>query len=979
MTEKTGKPDGAPRLIRSLSPLAVWALSFGCAVGWGAFVMPGTTFLPIAGPMGTLIGILAGTLIMLIIGVNYCYLLNRFPDAGGTFSYTKNIFGYDHAFLSAWFLVLVYLAIIWANATAIPLIFRTLIGDALHFGFHYRIVGYDIWLGEILLSVAAIVLFGLLVLRGGKTVATVQILLAVALIVLVTACFIVTFTGRGGEAPDLLPAYSPDHRNGVGILFIIFLAPWAFAGFESVAHSAEEFRFQTKKTFPVIVAALVTAAAAYIMLALIAASAQPEGYTNWFDYIRSLGAHSGVESNPVFFSIRRAMGRTGLILFGIAAACAMITGLIGNLTAASRMLYAMADDGLLPASLAKLNRFGVPKQIVLSLIVISLPIPFLGRSATGWIIDVNTIGIVIAYTYTSVDAMRLSFKENRPLVHVTSVLGVIVSAFFLLYFLFPTIWSVGALSTESYLILLSWSVLGFIIFAWMYRRDPKERMGKSTTVWVVLLLMIFLTSFIWVIGATEAATESAVSRLSGYYSDSIRSLGVPFTDDNRAEMLRTIEDAFGQVTGTILRNSVIQFAMILASVLIIFQIYGSVQKSHESAVQDKTIAEQSNQAKSIFLSNMSHDIRTPMNAIVGYVTLAKREKDLSPKTAEYLSKIEASSDHLLALINDVLEMSRIESGRMELMPVPTDAVKMMDEVRDLFSTQMKTKNLTYTVTCEDVRDSKILCDRNRMNRVLLNLISNALKYTPEGGAVTVTLKQTGRDDAARRANYILSVKDNGIGMSKEFASKVFDAYEREKTTAVENIQGTGLGMAISKSIVELMGGSIDVFSEQGKGTEFVIRLSFPLDPEAVEYAERLTDGVKPDAAFRGMRVLLVEDNPSNREVETILLEEVGFVVDSVENGEDAVETIAASTPGEYSVVLMDIEMPVKNGFDATRVIRSLKNPALANIPIVALSARAFSEDIAAARNAGMNGHIAKPVNMQTVIDTLSDVLLKRGS
>ncbi len=970
------RPEGPTLLKRNLSPLAVWALSFGCAVGWGSFVMPGTTFLPIAGPIGTTAGILVGALIMLIIGFNYCFLIERYPEAGGTFTYTRNAFGYDHGFLSAWFLILVYLAIIWANATAIPLIFRTLIGDALHFGFHYTIAGYDIWFGEILLSVVSIGVFGLLTLRGGKTVSIVQIALAIALIVLVTAGFIVTVTGRGGEVPAIRPRYSPEHTNAVGILFIIFLAPWAFAGFESVSHSAEEFRFQPKKTLPIVIVALVTSSLAYIFLALIATTAQPEGHSDWFSYIRDLGSYSGVESNPVFYGIYRAMGKTGLVLFGIAAACGIITGLIGNLVAASRMIYAMAADSLLPSRLKELNRFGAPKYAILFLILISLPIPFLGRSATGWIIDVNTIGIIIAYTYTSAVAMKLSFRENKPLIHVTSILGIAVSGFFLLYFLIPTAWSVGRLSTESYMILLAWSVLGFVVFNLMYRRDPLNRMGKSTVVWVFLLLMIFFASFIWVFGETEAATDRAVATLSDYYANELSSAGAAYTVDRRSKLLLTLEGVFGNVTSTILRNSVIQFILILASILIIFRIYGNVRKSHETAVQDKTIAEQSSQAKTTFLSNMSHDIRTPMNAIIGYVSLAKREKNLSPRVEDYLTKIQSSSDHLLALINDVLEMSRIESGRMELAPIPIDVTKMMDDVRDLFSTQMKAKKLTYDVKCVNVRDRFILCDRNRMNRVLLNLISNAFKFTPEGGTVSVTLEQTGRDAENGRADYVLRVKDSGIGMSKEFAEKVFEAYERERTDTVESIQGTGLGTAITKSIVDLMGGTIDVETEQGKGTEFIIRVSFPIDPDAAVASDAFAAEAAAGNAFRGMRVLLVEDNDANREMEKVLFENIGFTVDAVENGMDAVEAIASSVPGEYSAVLMDIEMPVRNGIEATKTIRSLKNPALAGIPIIAVSARAFSEDIAAVRDAGMNGHIAKPIDMNQVVKTLSEILLQ---
>ena len=969
-------PESNSRLLRSLSPLAIWALSFGCSVGWGAFVMPGTTFLPIAGPAGTAIGIVLGALVMLIIGVNYCYLMNRYPDAGGTFAYSKNVFGYDHGFLSAWFMGLVYLAIIWANATALPLIFRTLFGDLLRFGFHYVIAGYDVYLGEILLSLAAELLFCFICLRGNRVAARVQIILALLLILGVVAAFVAAFLPKETRAmPDLRPFFSPENSPVRGTLFIVFLAPWAYAGFESVSHSAEEMKFSHRRTLRIMVISLITSAAAYMGLALIGASAQPRGSAPWFAYIRDLGRFAGVEGNPVFYSIFSAIGVPGLIILGVAAACGIITGLVGNMTAASRLIYSMARDDLLPAPMAKLNRHGAPQNAIVFLLLISLPIPFLGRSAIGWIVDVNTIGVTVAYAYTSFAALTDAVRERRAGMEVTGCLGVLISVFFLLYFLVPGLSSVSSMSMESYFMLMAWCILGFVVFYFLFNRDKSRRMGNSTTVWVVLLLLIFATSMVWIVGSSRQTTAGAVSELSGVYAGIRAENGLSAAPEDLENFGEIVQKHFAAASGSIIRNTVVQFALILLAMLIIFHIYTTVRKRGQTAVQEKNIAEQSSASKTTFLSNMSHDIRTPMNAIVGYVTLAKREEGLPPRVADYLRKIEASSDHLLALINDVLEMSRIESGRIELAPVPTDLRRMMGEVRDLFSTQMREKGLRYEVRCEDLTDSRVMCDQNRMDRVLLNLVSNAYKFTPEGGSVTVTLRQTGREGDS--AAYRLSVKDTGIGMSPEFAAMVFEAYEREKTQTVENIQGTGLGTAISKSIVELMGGTIQVFSQQGKGSEFVVDVSLPV-LEAPSGIEAFSEEERASAlAFRGMRLLLVEDDPENLEVEQTLLEEAGFLVTTAPNGEEGVELVASSRPGDYAAVLMDIQMPVKNGYNATRLIRSLHNPELARIPVIALTAKAFSEDIAAARETGMDGHIAKPINMKKVLETLSQVLEDR--
>ena len=384
----------------------------------------------------------------------------------------------------------------------------------------------------------------------------------------------------------------------------------------------------------------------------------------------------------------------------------------------------------------------------------------------------------------------------------------------------------------------------------------------------------------------------------------------------------------------------------------------------------KVEAEQSSRAKSTFLSNMSHDIRTPMNAIIGYTTLIKKEKGLPANVVGYLDKIEASNKHLLALINDVLDMSRIESGKMELTVEKTNIVKTMGEVRDLFSTQMETKGITYTVTAENVANKTVMCDAPHLNRVLLNLISNAYKFTPEGGSVSVTLTQTGVDGDSGR--YEIRVKDTGMGMSPEFAAKVFEAYSRDRS--VNKIQGTGLGMAITKSIVELMHGDISVKTELGKGTEFIVRVDFPIVEDEPEPVESSDTAVENAIDFTKIKLLLVEDNEVNREIASLILEEFGFQLETAVDGKDAVEKFSASKPGEFQAILMDVQMPVMNGYDAARAIRKLKNPALANIPIIAMTANAFAEDIQNAKDAGMNSHIAKPIDIPKMIATLTEVL-----
>ena len=385
-------------------------------------------------------------------------------------------------------------------------------------------------------------------------------------------------------------------------------------------------------------------------------------------------------------------------------------------------------------------------------------------------------------------------------------------------------------------------------------------------------------------------------------------------------------------------------------------------------------AQRASQSKTTFLSNMSHDIRTPMNAIVGYTDLARRADGMDAVQG-YLEKIDASSKYLLALINDVLEMSRIESGKLDLEPEDTDLHELMENLQDMFDTQMAEKRIEFVVEERNLSNRWVRCDRTRFNRVLLNLLSNAYKFTPEGGQVRVVLEQL--DDAPNGyGSYELRVQDTGIGMSQEFANKVFEAFERERNTTTSGIQGTGLGMAITKRIVDMMQGTIDVYSEQGKGTEFVVRLCLELladeagravDEAGAEDSAKLVD-------FEGVRVLLVEDNEINREIACILLEDLGFVLDVAVDGQDAIDQLVAAGPGAYDVVITDIQMPVMNGYEEAAAIRALDDPELSQIPIVAMSANAFQEDIAAAKRVGMNGYVSKPIDVGAVVDELSRVL-----
>ena len=517
-------------------------------------------------------------------------------------------------------------------------------------------------------------------------------------------------------------------------------------------------------------------------------------------------------------------------------------------------------------------------------------------------------------------------------------------------------------------------------------------------------------------------------------------------------------------------------------------------------------AQHANRAKTVFLNNMSHDIRTPMNAIIGFTSLAATHLDHPEQVREYLAKIQTAGNHLMSLINDVLDMSRIESGKMKIEEQEVELPELIHDLRTIVQADINAKQLDFYIGALDVLNETVICDRLRLNQVLLNLLSNAIKYTPPRGRVSMQIQQNGVPQQGF-AEYEFKVRDNGIGMKPEFQEHIFEAFTREQTSTVSGIQGTGLGMAITKSIVDLMNGSISVCSEVGKGTEFTVKLCLRVSGETVnrqklphlsglralvaddnvdacisvssmlgmigmrpewtisgkeavlraQFAKEQSDpfcvyildwlmpdmngievvrrirpmigedspiiiltaydwsgieeeareaGVtafcskplflselreilsepgtmqkvsepreKEEGCFRGKHILLVEDNELNREIAEELLGHMGFIVETAVDGEVAVTKMREARPGQYDLILMDIQMPHMDGYEATRQIRGLADPKLAGIPIVAMTANAFEEDRQLAYSAGMNEHIAKPIEVPKLVETLNKVLM----
>lgn len=383
-------------------------------------------------------------------------------------------------------------------------------------------------------------------------------------------------------------------------------------------------------------------------------------------------------------------------------------------------------------------------------------------------------------------------------------------------------------------------------------------------------------------------------------------------------------------------------------------------------------ANRANLAKTEFFSNMSHDIRTPMSAITGFSRLALDDIDNRDNLEDYLGRIISAGDHLMNLINDILDMSRIESGKMEIVTSPNRLKDLILECADMVRIKMQENGLNFIVDVDDLGDDVVECDKLKVNQVILNLLSNAYKFTNEGGNVSLTARLINRDELN---TYEIRVKDTGIGMSPEFRDHIWEAYSREKNETVHEIQGTGLGMVIVRSIVNLMHGTITLESEKGKGSEFIIVL--PLRPTSEKPGESEKDILIADALdrdYEGVTVLVVDDTPTNLKLADRILNSFGFTVITARSGVDAIEILNSSPDGGIDLILMDVMMPVMDGLEATRRIRSMKDSVYSGIPIIAMTANAFASDVQEALEAGMNAHIPKPFKKEDLILAINDNL-----
>lgn len=461
------------KLEKKLSPINVWSLALGCIIGWGAFVMPGNTFLGQAGPLGTAIAMGIAAIIMVIIAFNYNFMINKYPVAGGEFTYTQKAFGEKHAFVCSWFLGLSYLAIVPLNATALALIGRNLMNNIFQIGFHYTVAGYDIYLGEIILAETALLLFAFLSIRGVKFTGSFQTGLVFALIGGVAIVTIAALFSGKASWGNLSPAFYPSESKLGGVLAVVAVAPWAFVGFDTIPQAAEEFKFSPKMTKVLMVLSIIFGAGVYVILNTVTAAVIPEGYASWTAYIDDLSNLNGLISLPTFHAGYQLLGNWGLLFLGIAVLGAILSGIIGFYMATSRLLYSMSLEHVLPEWFGELGQHNTPKNAILFTMVIALAAPFFGRTALGWIVDMSSIGAAIGYGYTSLAAFSFAKKEGNTGIMVTGIIGALMAVMFCILLLVPIKMFNCSLGKESYICLVIWILLGMVFYFQSKSRQQK--------------------------------------------------------------------------------------------------------------------------------------------------------------------------------------------------------------------------------------------------------------------------------------------------------------------------------------------------------------------------------------------------------------------------------------------------------------------------------------------------------------------------
>ena len=502
----------------TFTPLGIWAFSIGTSIGWGSLIVTCNTYLLKSGILGTALGLAIGMGIIFVITWNLQAMICKAPDAGGIYTFEKHVGGHDFGFLAFWFVLLTYLAILCANMTSLPLFARFFLGETFQFGFHYQIFGYEVWMGEALLSMCAVALIGLLCARSTRAPNAVMSVAAPVFTAGFVLCAVVVVLRH--ESGFSYTPYYVEGSSALGqIVRIAVISPWAFIGFENVAHFSEEYAFPVRRIRRILVWSVLFTTLLYLLVSLLSISAYPPEYDSWLAYIQDMGNLEGLKAVPAFYVVQHYLGMPGVVILMLALFAVILTSLIGNLLALSRLLFAAGREGEAPQALAELNGRGIPHKAIYAVIGMSILVPFLGRTAIGWIVDVTTLCASIIYGLIS-HAVFLSARRDGQRREVwTGALGMVLMAVFVLLLLIPGLLPFQAMETESYFLFIAWALLGLAYFRYLARRDRGRTYAQSPVVWIVLLMLVLFASMMWVSRATEQAADEAAERIFQYHQE----------------------------------------------------------------------------------------------------------------------------------------------------------------------------------------------------------------------------------------------------------------------------------------------------------------------------------------------------------------------------------------------------------------------------------------------------------------------------
>ena len=799
-----------------LSPLNVWGLSLGCAVGWGAFMVPANIFIPTAGPLGTMLAMALSTGLLLVIAYNFCQLAEKYHDDGGIVAYTRNILGSDHAFLAAWILLIAYMSILWANATANVLLARYLLGDIFEWGYLYTIADFDIYFGEVSATWAVFIFFGLLSCYGGSLNKHLNTILAVVFLLTVVILFTALFKQTGTEV--FYPLFQSYTSPIAQILSMCMLAPWMFFGFEAVTHACNDFNFPSRKLFPIVIAAVLAGGLIYILLAAMSIMAIPAEYSSWTEYMANKRGLDGLAGLPVFHSVYSVFGMKGLAVLCLSIASAIITSLLGLYRTTGFLLQYMGRHEVLPTWFSRVADDETPRNAIIFVMLVSLLIPFLGRVSIVWLCDVITVVGSVAYGYASLCAYRTACTEGRPLAKKLGLLGVAISVIFFFCPLLPGLLLGGSMETESYLMLAIWSLVGFAYYWYTFKTDKRSRFGHSTSMCIMILFLNFFASSIWLWQIMKKQLQQAANG------------SINITYDNIA------------------MDSTIQMVMILLILLLMADIFITIKRRERQIAQRRHQRSEMNIARNTFLSNISHDLNIPMEAAQTSIHQSLENCSICATCPEEncprripdrlnncLWQLDAHTQHLGTLIGSMISQKGIttedvQAGTAKVHQLlrhteTMDWRHVLQHVKDLFAMQMQEKNIFFDAYPIELPHPRVIGDEQRLERLLINLISNACEYTPAGGGVMVTLLETGA--AAEKATYELHVNDTGTNIPQVIISHMADP-EPFDDEAVDLS-----GLCIAKGLVQIMGGTLKINSlpGQGAGKDIIITLTMPLAPE----------------------------------------------------------------------------------------------------------------------------------------------------